>query len=333
MGGDKNKSKKKKSNIISDGPNPSEITKKKSQRRRSEARVYDDSSGRPSERAVRRSKDFEIESASMPPDSGGGGGGSEGCCSCLCRCLCMGPYSRTGMTDDGSSAVFKAWAFAAGTQCYAYRGFYASGPKKGQRCCVKRLREGPKVDRPPKTFERDVEISKLARDLAKSFNALPGDKRTLVFNVPMLCRIESCSCANPTQRFGEWVTIEDWLPGRFEKFVTNGGQGAQKGSLTSFCHHTYDATDGKYLIVDMQGVMEATRYGLTDPAIHTTKAEQYGELDHGKRGIFNFFATHECTGLCRGLKAPKIPEATLREIRHDIQVNKEESSGFAHGHR
>ena len=35
-------------------------------------------------------------------------------------------------------------------------------------------------------------------------------------------------------------------------------------------------------------------------AIHTTKAEQYGELDHGKRGIYNFFATHECTGLCAG---------------------------------
>ena len=333
--------KPKKSNIISDGPNPSEITTKKKssrgggERRRSEARVHTDEEAPPARgrgperagRAERRSKDFDAPAIAKGPAP------SESCCGCLCRCMCMGFYGRTGLTEDGSSAVFKAWAFAAGTQCYAYRGYYFTGPKKGQRCCVKRLRAGPKTDRPPKPFERDVEISKMAAEIAKSFNALPGDKRSLQFNIPMLCRIESCSFANPTMRNGEWVTVEDWLPGKFEKFITNGGAGASKGSLTSFCHYSYDYTDGKYLIVDMQGVMESTRYRLTDPAIHTTKAEQYGELDHGKRGIYNFFATHECTGLCRGLKAPKIPAETLRQIRHDIELNKEEAVGFAHGHR
>ena len=316
------KGKKSKANIISDAPSGTmelkKKKKKKSQRLRSESQIHDES---------RKSDLRDYEQVANEQNSG------DDCCSCICRCLCMGPYSRTGTADDGSSAVFKAWAFAAGTQCYAYRGYYTSGPKRGQRCCVKRLRVGARVDRPPKEFQRDVEISKLAIEYATIFNSEPRDKRKINFTLPQLCRIDSTSFMNPSQRTGEWVTIEDWLPGKFEKFVTNAGHGAEKGTLTSFCHFTYDASDGKYLIVDMQGVMNSTFYGLTDACIHTTTAEQYGELDHGKRGIMNFFATHECTGLCRGLKAPKIPSETLRQIRHQIEIEKEESSGFGHSHR
>lgn len=91
------------------------------------------------------------------------------------------------------------------------------------------------------------------------------------------------------------------------------------GTLSSFCHFTYHKSKGNLLIVDIQGVMTAGSYLLTDPSLHSKKQCQYGDLDHGMNGIYNFFTTHECTGICRRFNQPRIPGNILEQRKRIIE--------------
>lgn len=117
-------------------------------------------------------------------------------------------------------------------------------------------------------------------------------------------------------------------------------------SGASFARHSYHASAGNLLVMDIQGVRTETMYDLTDPACHSAgEGGLFGEvrrdrrglgwktpcaltrasskppvdtldsrpppppppqLDLGDRGIRAFFLTHECNGLCRGLLKPQV---------------------------
>jgi len=81
-------------------------------------------------------------------------------------------------------------------------------------------------------------------------------------------------------------------------------------SPQAFSHFTYDATHGKELVCDLQGVWNATDgFTMTDPVIHhvsrTGRRHTNGATDKGADGILNFFKTHRCNQLCQflGLQA------------------------------
>ena len=89
----------------------------------------------------------------------------------------------------------------------------------------------------------------------------------------------------------------------------------------------YHQSNGDLVIVDIQGVMEAGRYLLTDPAAHSKERLQYGNLDHGVAGMQKFFSTHECTSLCRDWKKPKIPthiKSATQKRQEDYEEDEEE---------
>jgi hypothetical protein len=82
-----------------------------------------------------------------------------------------------------------------------------------------------------------------------------------------------------------------------------------------FSHFTYDATNGKKLVCDVQGVWNPIDgFTLTDPVVHYVSAHGRrhlnGATDKGQAGIERFFETHECGAACRrmGLRKPTFSE-------------------------
>ncbi|KAJ8599256.1 hypothetical protein CTAYLR_006219 [Chrysophaeum taylorii] len=71
----------------------------------------------------------------------------------------------------------------------------------------------------------------------------------------------------------------------------------------AFSHFTHSVTDGKRLVVDIQGVWNAyDGFVLTDPVIHSRGFKsRNGRTDKGTVGIRQFFETHTCNALCRRL--------------------------------
>ena len=77
----------------------------------------------------------------------------------------------------------------------------------------------------------------------------------------------------------------------------------------AFSHFTYRYTNRRMLVCDLQGVFNPGSYcptfECTDPVIHyrskTGRKNVFGRTDRGKKGVHDFFKTHECTELCRML--------------------------------
>ena len=85
-----------------------------------------------------------------------------------------------------------------------------------------------------------------------------------------------------------------------------------------FSHFSYEVTDGKKLVCDLQGVWnDNDGFVFTDPVIHSGagrsrsrgragRRTRNGKTDKGLVGIDDFFKTHSCNSLCRrlGLRVP-----------------------------
>lgn len=76
--------------------------------------------------------------------------------------------------------------------------------------------------------------------------------------------------------------------------------------VLAFSHWTHEVTRGKLMIVDLEGIVthNKTRKAkilLTDPAIHCTDLDRFGNLNHGEPGMSSFFETHECNHVCAAL--------------------------------
>lgn len=111
------------------------------------------------------------------------------------------------------------------------------------------------------------------------------------------------------------VTVEEFVPGEFQKYVNNDGtcyapvtEDHQEVYAKAEClvHFSYAFSEKKMMLVDLQGSM----FKLYDPEIATSKLtsdtdESYfcaGNLSHVS--IDNFFKEHECNKYCElmGLK-------------------------------
>jgi Alpha-kinase family len=86
--------------------------------------------------------------------------------------------------------------------------------------------------------------------------------------------------------------------------------------MQAFSHCTYEFTNKKVLVCDLQGIYNTDfcppTFELTDPAIHYRSAKDrkmvYGRTDKGIRGIDLFFATHTCSVLCHLVCLSKNPD-------------------------
>lgn len=102
---------------------------------------------------------------------------------------------------------------------------------------------------------------------------------------------------------GATGTVEDYLPGRFTKFLNNDGHtnaSIAANFPAAFAHWTWVESNGKLMVSDIQGVRTGAGYILTDPCIHSiADSDGYGATDLGRLGFQEFFQRHVCNELCR----------------------------------
>ena len=234
----------------------------------------------------------------------------------------MGGKMSCSLNNNSGTVEFSAVSFASGEYRCAHHGTWVRGPKSGRTCVVKTYKSQRYA-----AFVDDIKIAKIAKSIATEFNNQRKGKRQMTFIIPELGKISSASCLHMLccgARAGDAVTVEDFIPGEYEKFVSNNGTLKFHGTLSSFTHFSYYCSKQRLVIVDLQGVRTSKGYTLTDPAIHSTETmgHGYGELDLGTVGIEAFFSTHKCEKACRGLPKPAKARYTYLDCEDIIKRKK-----------
>jgi len=219
------------------------------------------------------------------------------------------------------SITFDEEPFAEGRFRRAYMGVYTTPKRRrGEQCVVKEMSEEymwSAID-----WKMTLDTNKVAQDLAEDYNTWLSHGRysgRCTFTDVEIWRVTRCSSGS-TLNVGEYTTVEEYLPGRFQKFCNNYGYiapGAQNTIMPAFMHWSWWHTGGQTMIADLQGVRNRSSFRLTDPAILSTNG-QYGVTDMGVEGMCMFFLNHQCNRYCSGLPCPtardvmsKIPPAYL----------------------
>eukprot|EP00112_Aurelia_sp_Birch-Aquarium-sp1_P022386 Seg6290.2 transcript_id=Seg6290.2/GoldUCD/mRNA.D3Y31 product="Myosin heavy chain kinase B" protein_id=Seg6290.2/GoldUCD/D3Y31 len=108
------------------------------------------------------------------------------------------------------------------------------------------------------------------------------------------------------------ITAEEYITGRFVKYINNNGRIANASSLLGktllqkaecFAHFSYIHTQRKMMVLDLQGV----DYMLSDPEISTSTLVEDGELNFcsgnlSTDAMTTFFEEHKCNSYCELLK-------------------------------
>eukprot|EP00667_Euglena_gracilis_P010932 EG_transcript_11139 len=151
-----------------------------------------------------------------------------------------------------------------------------------ERCVAKRQKDGANQ---PEAYETEVVMQAACRYIAEAFNARKPAKL-----------VDFVDCFLIQREDASWWTVETYLPGKYIKHNNNYGYVARHSRNTpqAFSHFSYEYTDGKMMVVDIQGVGD--RY--TDPQIHSTDGKAFGSGDMGLKGMEKFLKTHWCNSIC-----------------------------------
>ena len=231
--------------------------------------------------------------------------------------------TKSSRGDDGYgySVTFEPQYFAEGVSRYAFRGeIQSKGPANGKKVVVKVFKK--EIAKKLSHWTADFSASKKAQAYARKFNEVVRQKNIqaaeISFKIPIILQVKELSKfywfflfpGADDQRFvlqGEYVALEDFIPGNYQKFNSNGGYEDESISklLLTFCHWTWEVSGHNFMICDLQGVKSANGYYLTDPAVHS-KEQLYGPTDLGLVGMEMVLKGHRCNDFCRilGLQNP-----------------------------
>eukprot|EP00731_Ephydatia_muelleri_P021257 Em0013g984a len=208
--------------------------------------------------------------------------------------------------SPNADTSFASKSFAEGTSRRAYRAMRWTPPeKRGQKAVVKEYKDDytwaqSDWDTAVRTYEK-------AKNLADSFNiASSGTHFPPIHMID--CDIQKVSSKSNEGRpkLGEWVMVEDFLEGDFQKYISNSGWVkprcfSEYPSMPAFAHWSWVHTGGSLMVCDLQGVRYDSMYVLTDPAILSLEGGNYGSTDLSLVGMGLFFLSHQCTDVCRSL--------------------------------
>lgn len=222
----------------------------------------------------------------------------------------------------GLLVTFNPHPFAEGSTKQSHEAIYgdeAPKDKYGNRAVVKKLKNG--VNKSPlsikKEFDIDIKTHKLTAQYASIWNKMNcdsenGDKKQINVQIPYMTQINKTNRLLSLFGFtslyhkhsnGEYITVEDYLHGKFEKFNSNTGWVKNDTlSINAFSHWTYHHSNGQYLVCDLQGIDKfddenGGSFELTDPVIMSNDKE-FGVTDLGIIGISNWFYHHKCNEFC-----------------------------------
>ena len=171
---------------------------------------------------------------------------------------------------------------------------------------IKELNETMETTESAETFaRRTIQTHMLAKNFADQLRAnLSSDNRvefgeTFVYCEAMLGMIV---------RNGEFVMLEDHIPGNFSKFINNNGEiiyDENKKELIAkdecLCHYSFVKSEGELLLVDIQGC----DYFLFDPEIASVKGLignngfQFSLGNLSNVALKNFKTLHKCNKSCK----------------------------------
>ncbi|ETO16281.1 hypothetical protein RFI_21073 [Reticulomyxa filosa] len=135
----------------------------------------------------------------------------------------------------------------------------------------------------------------------------------MIDNPPKLVDFLEAYVLQLVQREGSPVChVEKFIEGEYRKHNNNSGwvdTEDLRNTPQAFAHFTYEASKGKLLVVDIQGVNDV----YTDPQIHTTEnVKSFGKGNLGQKGIDKFLSTHRCNKICHYLKLNNVSQLPVR---------------------
>ena len=213
------------------------------------------------------------------------------CCYYCAKCVFKENNKMTNISDG-----YRSWhntRFAEGSIRNAHLGVVMKGKKRGKKVVIKVFKNRKIYTKAQ--MDPELKVYKKGKELVDEWNKLELINKKYVLEEPELSTVRRGSSNFKTN---EWIFIETYLEGEWEKWNNNGGFVHKKSaSIQAFCHWTYHYTDGDVLFCDAQGVRAEYKYYITDPALHS-KWQEYGDTDLGTDGFEYFFNTHICNEFC-----------------------------------
>ena len=194
-----------------------------------------------------------------------------------------------------------AQPFAEGTQRLVYYGIDCTYDRKPPKKVVfkefKYLGEGlNKLE----SYKQQMEIQSISAFLAREFNKKkPRGIKDILFT-----KVVVVSLRDRSKPF--YCSQEPLIEGPYVKYNSNSGfvnKDEYAASLNAFSHWTYQVTAGYLMVVDLQGVKTtsptASKFTLTDPALHCKDVTRFCSTNLGNDGMHRFFRTHHCNIICK----------------------------------
>ena len=177
------------------------------------------------------------------------------------------------------------------------QGTYLGGNRNNQEAACKRFKlrfRSMELE----YFASDFQISDTAIRYAEDWNEFAASDETILVTKGHIIT------SNSGIRYLAEPLIRD-----FRKFTSNSGWIESDGTwmtdaMAAFSHYTYNASNGKLIVCDLQGryrnnrfQRSKSRFELTDPAV-CSRARNYGPTDLSEKGTESFFANHTCNQFC-----------------------------------
>jgi len=179
------------------------------------------------------------------------------------------------------------------------------GHKAGTKCVVKWVRSDHTGCDETNHFLATRRTCHVAADMISAFSKQTCTRGyTILLNKPNIWKCNSdASCGEKK------VLVEPYLS-NFQKLNSNSGwvkdsPRTYEKVAHALSHFSHAWSGGKMLLCDLQGAVVDYSIILSDPAIHSTHAGQFGCSDLGKDGIRNFMQFHKCNGMCSHLPLPE----------------------------
>lgn len=174
------------------------------------------------------------------------------------------------------------------------------------------------------SYFKDVAMQTHAQVFANKFNDHRAPKRVAFLDSWVIEFVDREHLDHYEPMGPQVMAVEPLLEGTYRKYNNNMDwtEVCARNTPQAFSHFTYECSEQKIIIVDVQGVNDI----YTDPQFHTIEGindPRFGTGNLGKLGMDAFFAKHRCNSICtflklpqRNKKAPDLFDGTMTNSRY-----------------